>query len=168
MNAENGHVHGNCFVLKNVNLTILNVLARNRSDRGCLRHAMDIEQRSESHANTNRNGEIGKHGKGHGRKSNCDIGFREVKDSPDFAPLSHVVGHNDQFTRECLALIADNTLSGEKVATALNGVHLENCSNSFVVLPASCPATLYIKAARFCRLAAAVCNLREASIIQRG
>jgi putative transposase len=31
----------------------------------------------------------------------------------------------DQFTRECLTLLADNTLSGEKVATALDKVLLQ-------------------------------------------
>jgi putative transposase len=40
----------------------------------------------------------------------------------------------DQFTRECVTLLADNTLSGEKVAAALNKVLLQRGAPESIIV----------------------------------
>ena len=69
-------------------------------DSRSVRHASDEEQRCENHPGFNSYSEIGKHCKPERNQPHADVGFGELEQLRNLAPLAHVVGDDHQDPRQ--------------------------------------------------------------------
>ena len=100
MDAEDGDVRGDFFVLKNMGLAVAKIFAGDWLDGGGGGYAVDVQQGGEGHADAYGYGEVGEDGEGEGGEPDGDIGFGEAEDGGDFAPFAHVVGDDEEDGRE--------------------------------------------------------------------
>src|SRR5438876_9409326 len=96
VNAEDGRVIRNVLVLKDVYTAIFDIVIRDLRYSSCTRHAADEQQRSQYHPGLDRNCKISKHRQRESHEPHTDIRFGKFQQLGNFAPLTHVVGHDDQ------------------------------------------------------------------------
>src|SRR6267154_996701 len=100
VDAEDRSIVGDVFVLEYVHAAILNILVGDLRDGGGRGDTADEEQRGQNHSGFDGNGEVGEDGQGKGDQPDADVGFRELQQLRNLAPLAHVVGHDHQNPRE--------------------------------------------------------------------
>ena len=94
MNAKNGRVIRDVFVLQNVNAAIFDVVVRHLGNGSRIGHTGDKQQRGENHAGFDGNSQVSKHGKRKRDRPYADVGLGEFEQLGDLVPLTHVVGHD--------------------------------------------------------------------------
>src|SRR5262249_58437828 len=96
VDAEDGRVVGDVFILKNVNAAVFNVVVGDLRDGGGRSDTADKQQSGQNHAGFHGDSEIGENGKGEGDQPDANVGFSELEQLRNLTPLTHVVGHDHQ------------------------------------------------------------------------
>jgi len=84
----------------NVHAAVFNVVVGDLRDGGGGRDAADEEQRGQNHSGFDGDGEVGENGEGESHEPNADVGFGELEQLRNLAPLAHVVGNDHQDSGE--------------------------------------------------------------------
>ena len=75
VNAEDGGVVGDVFVLQDVHAAVFDVLVGDFRDGGGGGDPADEQQRSQNHSRLDRYGEVGKDGEAEGHEPDADVGL---------------------------------------------------------------------------------------------
>src|SRR5271168_2156211 len=96
VNAKDGDVAGQDLVLKNVKLSLYDVLFGDARDGGGQGHFADVDQRGEDHSGFNGDGKICEDGKEQGYQPYSDLHLWKLENDRDLVPFAHVVADNHQ------------------------------------------------------------------------
>src|SRR5260370_6566411 len=96
VDAEDGGIVRNVLVLEDVHAAVFDVLVGDLGNGWGGGNAADEKKCSEDHAGFNSNGEVGEDGECESDEPDADVGFRELQQLRDLAPLSHVVGDDQE------------------------------------------------------------------------
>ena len=100
VNAEDGGVVGNVFVLQDVDAAVFDIVVGDLRDGGGVGDAADEEQSGEDHSGFDGDGEVGEDGERERDQPDADVGLGQLEELRDLAPLAHVVGHDHQNSGE--------------------------------------------------------------------
>src|SRR5258706_13217931 len=100
VNAEDGGVVRNVFILENVHAAVFHILVGDLGNRGGGGNAADEKQSGEDHTGFNGDGEVGEDGESEGHEPDADVGFGELEQLRNFAPLAHIVGDDHKNSSE--------------------------------------------------------------------
>ena len=100
VDAEDRRVIRDVFVLQNVHAAVFNILVGHLGNRGGGGDAADEKQRGKDHAGFDGDGEVGEDSEREGHQPDADVGFRELEQLRNLAPLAHVVGDHHQNSGE--------------------------------------------------------------------
>src|ERR1700730_4036805 len=96
VDAEDGGVARDVFVLENVHASVFDVVVGDLQDGGGRGDAADEEQRGQNHSGFDGYSKIRENGQGEGDQPNTDVGLGKFEQLRNLAPLAHVVGDDQQ------------------------------------------------------------------------
>ena len=96
VDAEDGDVVGDVFVLQDVDAAVFDVIVGDLRDGRGGGDAADEEQRGQHHSGLHRDGQVGEHGQRKGHQPHADVGLGQLQQRRNLVPLAHVVGHDHQ------------------------------------------------------------------------
>ncbi len=100
VDPEDGDIRRNFLVLQNVGVAFADVFVGDLAYGGGGRDFADEKQRGENHSHFDGNREIGENGEQEGGQPDSNIETRELQEFGNFAPLAHVVGNDQEYSRQ--------------------------------------------------------------------
>jgi len=100
MNAQNSYIRRNLFVLKNMRLTIFQILGSDSRDSSRLRNTIDVKERRKGHTYSDGDGEVRQNGQSKGRDPNGNVRLRQPKNDRNLTRFTHIVGNDKKDGRE--------------------------------------------------------------------
>src|ERR1700681_4419678 len=96
VDAEDGGIVRDVFVLENVHASVFDVVVGDLRDGGGRGNAADEEQRGQNHSGFDGYSKIRENGQGEGDQPNADVGLCKFQQLRNLAPLAHVIGDDQQ------------------------------------------------------------------------